>query len=120
MKHTKSAPDATDARIGELIKQARTKMGYAQADLGREIGVTFQLGREIGVTFQQIQKYESGANKIGAATLHKIAKFFEIPVAWFYDELDSPCQTQKIRNCATCRPALNDAFDNQASDANAQ
>lgn len=110
MTHTKFAPDATDTRIGELIKQARTKMGYAQADLGREIGVTFQ----------QIQKYESGANKIGAATLHKIAKFFEIPVAWFYDELDSPCQTQKIRNCATCRPALNDAFDNQASDANAQ
>lgn len=110
MTHTKSAPDAADARIGELIKQARTKMGYAQADLGREIGVTFQ----------QIQKYESGANKIGAATLHKIAKFFEIPVAWFYDELDRPCQTRKITNCATHRPALNDAFDNQASDANAQ
>ena len=65
MTHTKFAPDATDARIGELIKQARTNMGYAQADLGRVIGVTFQ----------QIQKYESGANKIGAATLHKIAKF---------------------------------------------
>ena len=26
MTHTKSAPDATDARIGELIKQTRTKL----------------------------------------------------------------------------------------------
>ena len=76
MTHTKSAPDATDARIGELIKQARTKMGYAQADLGREIGVTFQ----------QIQKYEKGVNKISIPNLYKIAEVLKTDINYFLNE----------------------------------
>lgn len=36
-----------------------------------------ELGRRCGVTFQQIQKYESGANRISVSRLHQIAEALE-------------------------------------------
>ena len=38
-------------------------------------------GRKAGITFQQVQKYENGANRIGAGRLQRIAEIFEVPVA---------------------------------------
>jgi len=44
-----------------------------------------ELGRRIGVTFQQVQKYESGSNRIGAGRLQRIAEVFEVPLAALFD-----------------------------------
>ena len=49
-----------------------------------------QLGRGIGITFQQIQKYESGANRISATRLYDIACGLDVPVSFFFDDLPSP------------------------------
>ncbi|RMF71635.1 MAG: XRE family transcriptional regulator [Alphaproteobacteria bacterium] len=46
-----------------------------------------KLGDALGLTFQQIQKYERGANRIGASRLYKIAKILNVPVSYFYEEL---------------------------------
>ncbi len=46
------------------------------------------LGKEIGVTFQQIQKYERGVNKVGAGRLYDFAKILNVPVNYFFEELD--------------------------------
>ena len=39
-----------------------------------------RLAEAIGVTFQQVQKYESGANRIATGRLLKIAEAFKLPV----------------------------------------
>ncbi len=46
-----------------------------------------ELGRQIGVTYQQIQKYETGSNRISAATLYRISQLLEISPTFFFEGL---------------------------------
>lgn len=46
------------------------------------------LGEGLGLTFQQIQKYEKGANRIGASRLLQIAEILQVPVAFFFEGID--------------------------------
>ena len=49
------------------------------------------LGEALGLTDQQIQKYETGTNRIGASRLQLICKVLEIPVSCLFEgELGSP------------------------------
>jgi transcriptional regulator with XRE-family HTH domain len=43
------------------------------------------LGNALGLTFQQIQKYESGANRIGASRLQHIAQVLAVPIGYFFE-----------------------------------
>jgi len=43
-----------------------------------------ELGKRIGVTFQQVQKYEKGANRVGAGRLTRIATVLEVAVSTFF------------------------------------
>ena len=40
---------------------------------------------KLGVSFQQVQKYEKGVNRVGAARLQAIATALDVPVTFFYD-----------------------------------
>ena len=42
----------------------------------------------IGVTFQQIQKYESGANRVSASRLYDIAKALSEPIEFFFKDIE--------------------------------
>ncbi len=44
-----------------------------------------KLGEALGITFQQIQKYEKGANRIGASRLHRIGVILGVPIEFFYE-----------------------------------
>ncbi len=46
-----------------------------------------RLGRHLGLTFSQVQKYEKGANRIGAGRLYLIAEFLGVPVHYFFEGL---------------------------------
>ena len=72
------APRTTsvDRGIGARVKQRRQSLGMSQTELGEKIGVTFQ----------QIQKYEQGANRIGAGRLASIASALDVPIAVFFDQ----------------------------------
>ena len=48
-----------------------------------------KLGESLGITFQQIQKYEKGANRIGASRLQEIANVLNTPVSFFFDDAPS-------------------------------
>ena len=76
------APDAViDAHIGQKIRRRRRQLGLTQ----------HQLAVACGVRFQQIQKYESGANRIAASRLWKIAQAMQTPLLDFFDGLpDAP------------------------------
>jgi transcriptional regulator with XRE-family HTH domain len=47
-----------------------------------------KLGEALGLTFQQVQKYERGANRVGASRLLEIAQVLSVPIAFFYDDVD--------------------------------
>lgn len=57
-----------------------------------------KLGNALGITFQQIQKYEKGANRIGASRLQQIANVLTVPVAFFFE--DAPSGTQAVTGMA--------------------
>ena len=47
-----------------------------------------KLGDALGLTFQQVQKYEKGANRIGASRLFQIGRVLGVPIEYFYEGLD--------------------------------
>jgi len=47
-----------------------------------------RLGEMLGLTFQQVQKYERGANRIGASRLLELSRLLDVPVQFFYDHQD--------------------------------
>ncbi len=47
-----------------------------------------QLGDKVGIRFQQIQKYETGTNRISASRMWDIAATMEVPVSFFFEGLD--------------------------------
>jgi transcriptional regulator with XRE-family HTH domain len=60
-----------DQHIGEQIRELRGGVGISQT----------RLGHVLGVSFQQIQKYESGTNRLSAGQLWLVCNFFGVPVA---------------------------------------
>ncbi|PWJ17007.1 Helix-turn-helix [Jannaschia seohaensis] len=53
------------------------------------IGTTQQqLAEKVGIKFQQIQKYETGMNRVSASRLWDIAEALEVPVAHFFEGLE--------------------------------
>jgi transcriptional regulator with XRE-family HTH domain len=47
-----------------------------------------QLGEKVGIKFQQIQKYETGMNRISASRLWDIAKVLDVPINYFFEGID--------------------------------
>jgi transcriptional regulator with XRE-family HTH domain len=46
-----------------------------------------KLGDALGLTFQQVQKYERGANRIGASRLFDLSRVLDVPVSFFFDDM---------------------------------
>ncbi|MGD0143510.1 MAG: helix-turn-helix transcriptional regulator [Rhizomicrobium sp.] len=70
-------PDGSevDRHVGERIRRRRAEMGLTQEDLGRVLEISYQ----------QIQKYETGANRISAGRLFEVASALSADVAYFFD-----------------------------------
>ena len=47
-----------------------------------------QLGNRVGINFQQIQRYETGTNRISASRMWDIAATMEVPVSFFFEGID--------------------------------
>jgi transcriptional regulator with XRE-family HTH domain len=81
-------PNPIDIHVGSRVRLRRTMLGQSQE----------KLGNALGITFQQIQKYEKGANRIGASRLQQIANVLTVPVAFFFE--DAPSGTQLVTGMA--------------------
>ena len=64
-----------DVHVGKRIRQRRWLTGMTQQ----------KLAELVGIKFQQIQKYETGANRVSASRLWDIADALEVPVAFFFE-----------------------------------
>jgi transcriptional regulator with XRE-family HTH domain len=69
--------DPVDVHVGSRVRLRRTLLGLSQE----------RLGEAVGLTFQQIQKYERGANRIGASRMYDLAHVLDVPVSFFFDDM---------------------------------
>jgi transcriptional regulator with XRE-family HTH domain len=53
--------------------------------LARDLSQT-DLAKRLGITFQQIQKYERGANRVGAGRLQEMANLLGVTPAFFFED----------------------------------
>jgi transcriptional regulator with XRE-family HTH domain len=71
-----------DVHVGKRIRHRRWMNGTTQQ----------QLAEKVGIKFQQIQKYETGMNRVSASRLWDIARSLGVSVAFFFEGMDSPAQ----------------------------
>jgi transcriptional regulator with XRE-family HTH domain len=76
-RKTKSAraPGIVDAYVGARMRESRLALNMSQESLGNVLGVSFQ----------QIQKYESGRNRVSAARLFEICEALEVSLASMFE-----------------------------------
>ncbi len=89
-----------DVHVGRRFRVRRTLLGLSQE----------KLGEALGLTFQQVQKYESGANRISASRLYQIGHLLDVPVSYFFEELTEPetQQTTEIQRVETIEKSEQD------------
>ncbi|WP_334128502.1 helix-turn-helix domain-containing protein [Sneathiella sp.] len=66
-----------DVHVGSRLRMRRTLLGLSQQ----------KLGEKLNLTFQQIQKYERGANRIGASRLFELSRILDVKPAYFFEEM---------------------------------
>ena len=67
-----------DVHVGKRIRHRRWMVGMTQQ----------QLAEKVGIKFQQIQKYETGMNRVSASRLWDIAEAVDVPVSFFFEGID--------------------------------
>lgn len=72
-------PHKVDVHVGQKIRQRRWLTGMTQQ----------RLAELVGIKFQQIQKYETGANRVSASRLWDIADALDVDVSFFFDGIKS-------------------------------
>ena len=76
-KSKPGTPNPVDIYVGSRVRLRRTLLGLSQE----------KLGAALGLTFQQVQKYESGANRISASRLYEFGDVLSVPISYFFDGL---------------------------------
>lgn len=71
-------PNPVDVHVGNRIRLRRTILHITQQ----------QMAEMLGLTFQQIQKYEKGMNRVGASRLWDISRVLEVPMGFFFEDMD--------------------------------
>ena len=77
-------PNPIDQHVGTRVRLRRTLMGLSQD----------KLADALGLTFQQVQKYERGANRVGASRLYDLSRVLDVPVGFFFDDMPDEIKNQ--------------------------
>src|ERR1700684_759479 len=64
-----------DKHVGSRLRMRRLMLDMSQTDVADALGLTFQ----------QVQKYEKGANRIGASRLQHISPLIQAPFPFFFE-----------------------------------
>jgi len=79
------SPLPTDVHVGRRVRMRRLMMGITQE----------KLADRVGLTFQQIQKYESGKNRVSASRLQQFAAILQVPVSFFFEAVANASTNDK-------------------------
>ena len=71
------APNAIDIYVGKRLRMRRLML-----EMSQEL-----LADALGLTFQQVQKYEKGANRVGASRLQRLSEILQVPIGFFFEGL---------------------------------
>ncbi|TNE58558.1 MAG: XRE family transcriptional regulator [Alphaproteobacteria bacterium] len=85
-----------DEKVGSNIRLRRTMLGLTQE----------QLAQALNISYQQVQKYETGANRISAGRLYEIAKFLNVEIGSFFDGLQPTAESQPLPHGGRNRPTI--------------
>ena len=78
-------PRPIDVHIGSRIRLRRILLGMSQE----------RLGEALGLTFQQVQKYESGVNRVSVARLIDLSRILDVPIGFFFDDVPDVVLSQR-------------------------
>lgn len=79
-----------DVHVGKRVRHRRWLIGMTQQ----------QLAEKVGIKFQQIQKYETGANRVSASRLWDIADALDVPVSFFFEGLEEGPKAENEKSVA--------------------
>ena len=92
-----------DVYVGKRLRHRRWSVGMTQQ----------QLGDAVGIKFQQIQKYETGMNRVSASRLWEIAAVLEAPITFFFDGVgqqegvvENACENGEVVDLLSDKEAL--------------
>ena len=94
-------PRPVDIHVGSRVRLRRTLLGMSQE----------KLGDAVGLTFQQIQKYERGANRIGASRLFELSRVLDVPVSFFFDDMSEEVKSTGGRQVAGMQDQVQAPFE---------
>ena len=77
-----------DILVGKRLRQRRLQLGMTAQELGKQVGVTGK----------QIEKFETGADRISASGIWDIAAVVDVPVLFFFDGVDGQ-STDPVGDC---------------------
>jgi len=83
-----------DIYVGKRLRKARLLFGISQK----------MLGEKLNITFQQIQKYETGSNRIGCSRIYELSKILKVNINYFFDDFNEE--------------SFNDNFDKDSHEIN--
>ena len=92
-----------DLHVGKHLRQRRRLLGMTQQ----------KLATMVSIRFQQVQKYESGANRISASRLWALSQALEVPVEFFFDGMEEERVASIHVNGSSRDIAPADAFQNK-------
>lgn len=90
----RAGPHPVDIHVGSRVRMRRTLLGMSQE----------KLGDALALTFQQVQKYERGANRVGASRLFEISRILDVPVSFFFE--DMPAETASLETTEPATPGM--------------
>ena len=108
-------PEETAASAGEAAPRRNSRSGDFDREMGAKLravrvsaGMTqTAFSQAIGVSFQQVQKYETGRDRVAASTLQKLGKVLSIHPGEFFGETTAPVGgVAKLREAMSMAVAL--------------
>ena len=74
-----------DEYVGRRIRLRRTLLGLTQEDLATELKISYQ----------QVQKYETGSNRVSAGRLYEICRMLDVPVGYLFEDFEEQSELAK-------------------------
>lgn len=91
-------PHKVDTHVGQKIRQRRWLVAMTQQ----------KLAEMVGIKFQQIQKYETGANRVSASRLWDIAEALGVPASYFFEGMDDLASKEPTKGEQAPADLMND------------
>ena len=102
----KKQANPVDGHVGHRVRLRRMLVGMSQE----------RLGELLGLTFQQVQKYESGHNRVSASRLFDISRVLSCPISYFFEDINQDTIGERHAPSASAPEDLSEAGESFEND----